>query len=94
MMRFDRTPPRRDSRDSSSRPMRHVPLNAPVLTSDGYQLGRVRAVRGRYFQVDAPARWDYWLALAGVRALTTAGVRLHFPKDQVGGQKFKKPLAR
>ena len=60
-----------------------IPLGADVYTSDGDHLGKVKAVEGEAFKVDAPMALDYWLALRNARVEDDV-VRLRFDTEQLG----------
>jgi len=52
-----------------------------VFTSDGDELGRVRAIDGDCFQIDIPVRMDFWLEKNAVASTEFGVARLNLPKD-------------
>lgn len=66
-------------------------VGAPVFTSDGNELGKVKEVAGTCFKVDASMRPDYWLGNDCITSSSTSEVRLNIPKDRVGDMKVDGP---
>jgi hypothetical protein len=65
------------------RPQEELRTRAEVLSRDGRYLGRVKAVVGRYFHVDAPMQPDYWLALDTIATVSATRVTLNVHADRV-----------
>lgn len=82
-MTYDRTMPTRGTTFTT------LPIDAPVFTADGKQLGTVREVRGDAFKVDVAMQPDYWLPFSSVATAGADGVRLGFSKDQLDEYKLK-----
>jgi hypothetical protein len=57
-----------------------------VFTSDGDELGRIKAVDGICFQLDVPLRTDYWLPSNLVDSTEFGVARLRLPKDAFNRQ--------
>ena len=57
-----------------------------VFTSDGDELGRVKAIDGICFQLDIPLHRDFWLEQDAVESTELGVVRLNIPKDAFNQQ--------
>jgi len=69
-----------------------VTVGAPVQTSDGKELGKVKEVVGGCFKVDVSMRPDYWLATDSVSGRTADGVMtLRFNKSELDEAKQEGP---
>jgi uncharacterized protein (TIGR02271 family) len=64
---------------------------APVLTSDGNQLGTVKEVKGRYFKVDAPMAPDYWLSTDCIRSASGQQLLLSVDSNSLDSYKYDRP---
>ena len=71
----------------------NVTVGAPVRTSDGHELGKVKEVVGGCFKVDASMQPDYWLATDCIIENTASNsvVTLRFGKDELGDAKQEGP---
>ena len=68
-----------------------VAVGAPVRTSDGKELGKVKEVIGECFKVDAPMQPDYWLATDCVTGSSAGTVQLKFNRDELDTAKQEGP---
>jgi hypothetical protein len=76
----------------SEMPSGAVMLGAPVRTSDGKELGKVKEVVGGCFKVDAPMQPDYWLAIDTVTGNSSdGGINLRFDRKQLEEAKQEGP---
>lgn len=66
-------------------------IGSAVLTFDNQAVGRVAAVRGEYFKVEAPGERDFWLAVRDAIEIRSEHVRLGFPRDSLGEYKREEP---
>ncbi len=63
-------------------------VGAKVVTSDGEELGTVKALRGMFFKVDAPMHADYWLSTSCISGSPTSDcVTTMFDKDHLDDNK-------
>jgi hypothetical protein len=60
---------------------------ARVLTADGKELGKVKAVREDQFKVDVRFAPDYWLGRETIEEITPEAVQLKIEKTEVGSAK-------
>jgi hypothetical protein len=60
-----------------------VPAGALVYTSDGYEAGRVDAVEGPCFRLDARLQPDYWLSRDTIAGMTEGVLRLRFTRQEL-----------
>lgn len=56
---------------------------AAVYTTDGNELGAVKAVRDAAFKIDAPMRPDYWLSRATVLSTTPERITVNIESSNV-----------
>ncbi|MGE5597421.1 MAG: hypothetical protein ACM3S1_15450 [Hyphomicrobiales bacterium] len=64
---------------------------APIFTSDGKQIGKVKEVRGPYLKVDVRWARDYWLTSNEVYSADDSSVTLVIPRDELNLYKISKP---
>jgi hypothetical protein len=57
-----------------------------VFTSDGDELGRIKAIDRTCFQIDIPVRMDFWLEKGTVDSTDFGVARLNLPKDAFNQQ--------
>jgi hypothetical protein len=68
--------------------MSAITIGAPVRTSDGKELGKVKEVLGECFKVDAPMQPDYWLGMDTVTGNSTdGGLNLRFDRKSLDSAK-------
>lgn len=60
-----------------------VLIGAPVYTTDGRSLGRVKKVGAECFLVDVRFAFDYWLSSRAIAGLDEGRVQLGIDKRQV-----------
>jgi hypothetical protein len=61
------------------------------MSSDGEQLGTVKATHGSYLSVDAPRHRDYWLAAEHISSSTREHVTFCFSKGELEQYELKEP---
>ena len=66
-------------------------LGASVITADGYELGKLKEVRGTSFRIDAPWHRDYWLEADYIESMAGFTVLLRMAKDKVAALKTNRP---
>ena len=75
--------------DSEHRSNERVTVGAPVVTSDGERLGQVKELRGPYFKIEAPWRFDYWLQQSFTHRDAKGQVVTEFTRDELGAYEVK-----
>jgi hypothetical protein len=73
--------------DAASR----LDADSAVFTADHKRLGRVKDVRGEFFQVDARLQPDYWINVQYIINADAEGVHLSFDGRDLGAYKQQAP---
>jgi hypothetical protein len=66
---------------------------AEIRSADGKKLGKVRAIEGAHFKVDAALRRDYWLSMAYVQSAAVNEVVMSFDSSDAGAYRLTAPVA-
>ncbi len=68
-----------------------IAVGAPVFTSDGHELGRVKKIEQSAFLIDVPKHFDYWLERTLIKEATNQRVDLTVAEAELGGHKMDRP---